>query len=56
MKVDGLQEHLDDLEGAGVRLVDRQPRPGAHGKNVAFIHPKATGGVLLELAEPGDKA
>ena len=56
MKVDGLQEHLDDLDGAGIRLVDRQPRPGAHGKNVAFIHPKATGGVLLELAEPGDKA
>lgn len=56
MKVDGLQGHLDRLDGSDIRLVDRQPRPGAHGKNVAFIHPKSTGGVLLELAEPGDKA
>ena len=56
MKVDGLQSHLNQLDAAGVQLVDRQPRPGAHGKRVAFIHPKSAGGVLLELAEPGEKA
>ncbi len=56
LKVDGIQERLDTLDAAGVRLVDRTPRPGAHGKNVAFLHPKASGGVLIELAEPGEKA
>ena len=56
MDVEGIENRLDSLDAAGVRLVNRQPRPGAHGKKVAFLHPKATGGVLVELAEPGDKA
>ena len=56
MRVDGIEETLDSLDAAGVRLVDRKPRPGAHGKKVAFLHPKAAGGGLVELAEPGDEA
>ena len=56
MRVDGIEETLDSLDAAGVRLVDRKPRPGAHGTKVAFLHPKAAGGVLVELAEPGDEA
>jgi methylmalonyl-CoA/ethylmalonyl-CoA epimerase len=39
------------LAGAGVRLIDEQPRPGAHGTTVAFVHPKSTGGVLVELVQ-----
>jgi methylmalonyl-CoA/ethylmalonyl-CoA epimerase len=50
--------HVDDLPGlmtrmaeAGVRLLDEAPRPGAHGTQVAFVHPKSTGGVLVELVQ-----
>lgn len=42
---------LDRLRDAGIRLVDQQPRPGAHGRRVAFLHPASTGGVLIELVE-----
>ncbi len=56
-----------DLDGtlarcraAGVRLIDETPRIGAEGKRIAFIHPAATGGVLVELTEmesaPGDES
>lgn len=50
---------VEDLEGAlallkalGVPLIDESPRVGAHGHKVAFLHPKALGGVLVELVEP----
>jgi len=39
------------LDAKGVRLIDHAPRPGSHGTRVAFLHPKATGGVLMELVE-----
>jgi methylmalonyl-CoA/ethylmalonyl-CoA epimerase len=49
---------VDDLDGAlarcraaGVRLIDETPRPGADGKRIAFLHPSATAGVLVELTE-----
>jgi methylmalonyl-CoA/ethylmalonyl-CoA epimerase len=49
---------VDDLDGviarcksAGVELLDQEPRPGAEGKRIAFIHPRSTGGVLVELTE-----
>lgn len=49
---------VDDLEGtlakcraAGVRLIDEEPRMGAEGKRIAFLHPSSTGGVLIELSE-----
>ncbi|MCY0897951.1 MAG: methylmalonyl-CoA epimerase [Firmicutes bacterium] len=39
------------LVSEGVRMIDEVPRPGAHGTRVAFIHPAATGGILVELVE-----
>ena len=51
-----IRAELKRLEAAGVQLVDRVPRTGAHGTLVAFLHPKSTGGVLIELAEKtGDR-
>lgn len=47
--VDNLQAALDELAERGVPLIDRAPRPGARGHHVAFLHPKALGGVLVEL-------
>ena len=46
-----IDAELARLEAAGVRLIDRTARPGAGGHRVAFIHPKSTGGVLVELVE-----
>ena len=46
-----IRAELKRLEAAGVELVDKVPRHGAHGTLVAFLHPKSTGGVLIELAE-----
>jgi methylmalonyl-CoA/ethylmalonyl-CoA epimerase len=56
-RVDDLQAELDRLKGAGIRLIDQRPRKGAHGNQVAFIHPSATEGVLTELCEaPKERA
>lgn len=52
LRVDDLDSLLAQLKRAGVQLIDESPRQGAHGMRIAFVHPKATGGVLLELAEP----
>ena len=49
--VDDLEETLDRCRRAGVRLIDETPRIGAEGKRIAFLHPSATGGVLVELSE-----
>jgi methylmalonyl-CoA epimerase len=43
---------LDGLRSAGLRLIDEEPRTGIQGSRVAFLHPKATGGVLTEIVEP----
>jgi methylmalonyl-CoA/ethylmalonyl-CoA epimerase len=52
--VKGLQEALNETEQKGIQLIDKQPRPGAEGLNIAFLHPKFTHGVLTELCEkPG---
>jgi methylmalonyl-CoA/ethylmalonyl-CoA epimerase len=40
------------VRAAGLRLIDEEPRTGIRGSRVAFLHPKATGGVLTELVEP----
>jgi len=53
-EVHDIQAELARLEAAGVELVDKVPRQGAHGTLVAFLHPKSTGGVLIELAEKQD--
>jgi len=47
----GLQSSLDELRGKGIRLIDEKARKGAEGLNIAFIHPKDTQGVLIELCE-----
>lgn len=52
LRVDDIRAALAALEARGVRLIDRQPRPGAEGAEVAFIHPSATHGVLVELKQP----
>jgi len=51
LKVDNIEAALTDLKAKGVRLIDETPRYGAGGASIAFIHPKATGGILLELSE-----
>jgi len=48
-EVDDLRAELDRLDGEGVQLVDREPRRGLYGLQVAFIHPDAVHGVLTEL-------
>ncbi len=53
LEVEGIEEALAFLETLGVPLVDRAPRIGAGGHKVAFVHPKATGGVLVELVDKG---
>ena len=51
-RVPDLVAELARLQAAGIRLIDETPRPGAHGNIVAFLHPKSTGGVLIELCQP----
>ena len=48
---DGVANALAEVEAAGVRLIDKAPRKGAEGLNIAFLHPKSTLGVLTELCE-----
>ena len=52
-EVDDLVATLARLKAAGVRLIDEVPRCGAHGTRIAFLHPKASGGVLTELCQGG---
>lgn len=49
--VKGLQHQLEELEKKDVKLIDKTPRKGAEGLNIAFLHPKSTFGVLTELCE-----
>ena len=51
LRVDNLENALADLKEKGVKLIDEKPRKGAGGASIAFIHPKATHGVLLELCQ-----
>ncbi len=48
---DGVANALAEVEEKGVRLIDKAPRKGAEGLNIAFLHPKSTLGVLTELCE-----
>lgn len=50
-RVPNIEAELARLKSLGVRLIDEHPRNGAHGNLVAFLHPKSTGGVLLEICE-----
>ena len=51
IRVENLEAALEELKAKGVRLIDEKPRMGAGGAKIAFVHPKASGGVLLELSE-----
>jgi len=46
-----IDEALKTLKGQGVALIDENPRQGAHGRSIAFLHPAGTGGVLIELVQ-----
>lgn len=50
-RVENIEEALAELKEKGVRLIDQEPRNGAGGAKIAFIHPKETNGVLVELCE-----
>lgn len=50
---DGIANALQEVEAKGVQLIDKAPRTGADGMNIAFLHPKTTAGVLTEFCEPG---
>ncbi|MCH7891253.1 MAG: methylmalonyl-CoA epimerase [Gemmatimonadetes bacterium] len=52
-RVPDLRATLQDLNTRGFHLIDEEPRPGARGHLVAFIHPKSTGGTLIELVQHG---
>lgn len=51
VRVTDIRAKLAELEAEGVQLIDKAPRIGAGGHQIAFVHPKATGGVLLELTQ-----
>jgi methylmalonyl-CoA/ethylmalonyl-CoA epimerase len=51
LEVSDLKAMLEKLKERGVRLIDQEPRVGAGGSLIAFIHPSSTGGVLIELAQ-----
>ena len=51
LRVDNLEAALAEMKAKGVRLIDEKPRYGAGGARIAFVHPRSTGGVLLELSE-----
>jgi methylmalonyl-CoA/ethylmalonyl-CoA epimerase len=51
IQVDNLEKAIEELKGKGIRLIDEQPRTGASGSRIAFLHPKSTFGVLIELTE-----
>ncbi len=52
--VNSVQSSLDEAEKKGVKLIDKQPRKGAEGLNIAFLHPKSTHGLLIEFCSKED--
>jgi len=50
-RVDDIEAALKELKESGIRLIDETPRKGAGGAKIAFLHPKSTGGVLVEICE-----
>lgn len=51
-EVDDVDAAVKELLAKGVRMIDKEPRKGAHGNRIAFIHPAETGGVLIEVCQP----
>lgn len=56
LRVENIQEVMGRLKSKGVQLINDEPKIGAHNCLVAFVHPRSTGGVLLELSEPQDSS
>jgi methylmalonyl-CoA epimerase len=54
LRTDSIKTALDSMAEKGVRLIDAEPRKGAHDAQIAFVHPKSSQGVLLELCQPAD--
>lgn len=54
--VKGIDKALAQLDEKGIRLIDKEPRKGAEGLDIAFLHPKSTQGVLMELCEDKNKS
>lgn len=52
-EVDDIRATMAEMKAKGFQLLADEPRPGAHGTQVCFLHPKSTGGVLIELCQPG---
>jgi methylmalonyl-CoA/ethylmalonyl-CoA epimerase len=52
LRVEAIEEKLEYLSQNGIRLIHEQPKQGAHGSRIAFLHPKSTQGVLYELCQP----
>lgn len=50
-KVDNIEAALEEMQAKGMKLIDEKPRYGAGGAKIAFLHPKSTNGVLIELCE-----
>jgi methylmalonyl-CoA/ethylmalonyl-CoA epimerase len=51
VRVENIDEALKQHQANGARLIDNEPRTGAHNMRIAFVHPKSTGGVLVELCQ-----
>jgi len=51
LRVDNIEQALEELKAKGIRLIDEKPRKGAGGAKIAFLHPRSTFGVLVELSE-----
>ncbi len=51
LRVADIEEAMRDARVAGLRVIDDEPRPGARGSKIAFIHPRSTGGVLIHFVE-----
>ncbi|WP_409299200.1 methylmalonyl-CoA epimerase [Peribacillus sp. SCS-26] len=50
--VKDIKARIKELQEQGIKMIDKEPRKGAHSSDIAFMHPKAAGGVLFELCEP----
>jgi methylmalonyl-CoA/ethylmalonyl-CoA epimerase len=51
-EVEDIDQAVKELKEKGIRLIDETPREGAHGMTIAFMHPKGTHGILMELVQP----
>ncbi len=54
-EVDDVEKELERLKAIGTKLIDEKPRKGAHNMSIAFLHPKSSNGVLIEICQPMEK-